>query len=129
MATTRVELPEGAWAELRDPRTLTNGQRKPLTRLLATAPRVDSETLVDKAGKPVKVIDNASILELGETCVRVFVDSWSLSLPVPSVDPSSVDNIPARVFDVLEAACTALIDEAWTVTDVEGTDPTVPVNA
>lgn len=99
----RVELKDG-WAVLRDPDTLTNGQRKPFMRLLATMPtRPDGTPDISRA-------DADKIFEFGEAILTAFITEWSFG-PLPAEDPDALDNLPAVVYDGLQVKAGELLGE------------------
>ncbi len=92
MAERRVELPSGGWAILRDPMTVTNRERKPILAEMAR-----QEDLKDvPTGQ--QTLERVTIAEM---YVRTLVKAWSFDLPIPSVDPSSMDDIPSLDHDML----------------------------
>lgn len=98
--STTVELLDGFTATLRDTRTLTNRQRRPVLEI---------------AARDEKDIDAD---ELARALIIALVESWSLALPVPSEDPESVDDMPALVYDKLKwEVSSRLSDLVWAPTD------------
>lgn len=73
----RVELENGAWAELKDPALITNGERKKAVAAWAS-------------GGGSKMSDFDAFDELLTACIV----EWSFPLPIPRADRSSLDEIP-----------------------------------
>ena len=88
----RVELPSGGWAVLRDPTTVTNRERRPI---LAEMARQE-----DRKNVPLgeQTLERVTIAEM---YVRVLVKQWSFELPIPSVQPGSLEDIPSLDYDTL----------------------------
>lgn len=100
----RIELANDGWAELRDPQTLTNGQRKPFMRLLAGLP-------TGKDGTPdMNAVDADTILSIGDTLLKAFLVEWSFG-PLPAEDPAALDNLLAVDYDKLQVAAGDLMGE------------------
>ncbi|HUY97045.1 MAG TPA: hypothetical protein VMW47_05415 [Verrucomicrobiae bacterium] len=85
----RVELPNGAWAELRDPQALPN-------RLRLRAQRAHAAT---QEG------DVDSWAAFSDALCGVFVEGWSYALPLPGDAPASLGDIPGLAYDTLALAC------------------------
>lgn len=87
----RVELAGGAWADLRDPASLRNRDRKALLLPL------DAVTGGDIA-KGLALIDEL---------LATLVTAWSFDLPLPSVDRGSLDELTCADADRLTKAAEA----------------------
>lgn len=85
-ALTRVDLGQGDWADIRDPKQVRSGHRKAVTRRL----RLDS-TL------------GTQIVEVMEEVLAFAILAWSLPLPVPSVNRDSLDELTTEQEDALQA--------------------------
>lgn len=116
----RHELPDGGWVELRDPRSVTYRQRKPLVlpyERLAQAFR-DAATPTEmpaspkpgkKAPEPVVRIEvNEAIIDDSESVTvalaLALVESWSFGDPPKTAD--DVLDLPAVTLDALDAILT-----------------------
>jgi hypothetical protein len=88
----RVELPSGGWAELRDPTTVTNAERKPIMAEMVKAAdgKARSEGEAAEEGYAVS-----------EALIRLMVGKWSFDLPLPVQDPTVLERIPALDYDRL----------------------------
>lgn len=92
-ATTRVELPSGAYAELRDPGSLKAKHRKQIARAMSDADRV--------GGFAVDMVDGS---------LAVLIVDWDVCdpdtgerLPLPSVDLKSLDECSDLDYEKLAA--------------------------
>lgn len=83
----RIELPSGAWAELRDPKSVTNRERRPLLE------RVESEA---SPGAPL-----VTKLGFGDRLVCLMVASWSYDLGLPKDHPEVLEDVPGLDLDTL----------------------------
>lgn len=120
----RVELSRGQWADLRDVDELTNGQRRPFMLAVAelsalTEPNVDGTPSLTGAREPAKAA--AALLATGDALLGALVSAWSFELPIPSADPASLEAIPARDYDALQAAAQEAMPSV-----VGAADPTRP---
>lgn len=114
----RVELSADGWAELRDPATLTNGQRRPLMKASAEL----GVTQDEDGTANVDDVPAEKLLELGDVMLTAFISAWSFG-PLPSEDPAALDNIPAHDYDRLQFAAGELMPQlVWN--PEPGTDPT-----
>lgn len=101
---SRIDLPDGAWAELRSPKKVSERKRRQYISAM-------SEFNASKAGldpslfgsKQQDLLDNA--LDLLIVCL---VSSWSLPDPV-SVE--ALADLGTDVFDPLKAACLSLASD------------------
>jgi hypothetical protein len=116
----KVSLPDGAWAVLRDPESVTERQRRPLIRLrrrmlgssvgerlldsdLSSLPTGDALRLL----QPVIGSDDFNLLEeIDDLIIAILVESWSFDAE-PSVE--SVLDLPASVRRALIAECKPLV--------------------
>lgn len=84
---SRVELPSGEWAELRDPDTIKAGDRK---RVIIGMGDVDTMA--------------ASIYQTMEAVLSLSIEKWSFDRPIPSEDPHSLDELSIPDWDALAEA-------------------------
>jgi hypothetical protein len=80
-----VTLPSGATVTLRDPSTIRHKDRKRLFKTL--------DTVGDG--------DMSKVFAMGDGLMILLVESWSLDLPVPSVNPESLDEMEIADYDAL----------------------------
>ena len=93
----RIELPAGAWAELRDPDVVTERGRKPLVTALDGATKaVDDGAVV------------TTMIDVQTACVVVMVEAWSFDLPI---EADSLLDLPAKTVDALRKECAKYQDE------------------
>jgi hypothetical protein len=83
---------------LRDPTTVTNRERRPILAEMARQEDLKDVPLGQQTLERVRI---------AEMYVQVLVKSWSFELPVPSADPSSLDEVPGLDHDTL---CMAVQD-------------------
>ena len=83
----RIELPSGGWAMLRDPRSVTNRERKPLLE------RVEADA---NPGAPLM-----AKLGFGDRLVCLMVASWSYDFPLPRDHPEALEDVPGLDLDAL----------------------------
>lgn len=117
--TTRIDLPGGAWADLKDPEELTNRERKMLRRRVNAATKVGDELkaigvtadmaregVPDALAAQVEAVINEdafdALSDAQAALIVAYVAAWSLDLPLPTLD--TVDDLPAPVFDALAEA-------------------------
>lgn len=106
----RVELTNGNWAELKEPETLRNRDRKAL--LLA----IDGiEGNVAKA------------LAMSDALLERLVVEWSLDLPLPTKGSDSLDELLPGDADILFRNCESARDALFPSFDVDP-DPKVTVD-
>lgn len=80
-----VTLPSGATVTLRDPKTIRHKDRKLLF------------TKLDASGEG----EMSRVFAMGDALMIMLVSDWSLSLPVPSVSPESLDEMEIADYDAL----------------------------
>ena len=139
---TKVSLPDGAWAVLRDPETVTERQRRPLVRLqrrtvMKAAPLlkdVDLEKLTP--GDALQVMAGAltdddfdMLEEIDDHVIATLVDSWSYDAPV-TVDGAL--DLPSKARKALLAECRPLMGPLLGDTPdsdvLDPESPTAPAN-
>ncbi len=84
---SRVDLPSGGWAELREPKGITNGQRKTVTRAWESS----------EGGDIQKAMDGVDAI------IRLLVTSWSFDTTIPADNPAALDDLLAVDYDALFA--------------------------
>lgn len=97
----RAELTNGQWAELNDPKTITNGERRPLMEAFDR-----NRDVFDELGRVVREKSNIPITEAS---IRVLVTEWSFPGPIPSQDATALDNMLNEDYDRLAHACADLM--------------------
>ena len=123
MADEKIDLPDGGWAVLRDPRRVTERAARPVNRLQErlTGSKVGAVFMEknrrDAAGlsaeetdkwfteecrKLLGTDDYELLDELNDAAIPALVDSWSYESPV-SLDAAMA--LPRPVFKALRAAC------------------------
>jgi hypothetical protein len=109
----RITLPSGNWIQLRDYRELRRGDKKRALKAVE-----DPESLL---GSSYDVVDGL---------LAVLVESWSYPLPLPSVDPSVVEQLPYEDDnDIVEAvgpAARALFSKKPAPTEEQVADAASP---
>ncbi len=86
----RVELSNGAWADLREFDTFKHRERKALV-------------IASDAGEG----DASKAIAMSDRMLSIFVEAWSFPMPAPALDPSSVDELDMYDYDKLIEACSA----------------------
>ena len=89
---TRLDLPAGAWAELRDPEAVTERQRKPFIGALGRAAKAEGS---DDGGL-------SAMIEVQDSLVMAMVVAWSFESPVVA---DSLLDLPHKTVSVLRTAC------------------------
>lgn len=119
----RIDLPGGAWADLKDPDELTNRDRKLLRRRVNSATKVGDrlralgvtadmarEGVSDALAAQVEaVLDSDAFDALSDAqgaFIVAYTAAWSLDRPLPTLD--TVDDLPAPIFDALAEATSKL---------------------
>ena len=90
---TRLDLPGGAWAELRDPDAVTERQRKPFIGALGRAAKAEG---AEDGGL-------SAMIDVQDTLVMAMVVSWSFELTVGAAD--SLLDLPHKTVSALRTAC------------------------
>lgn len=93
----RVELdpdnPE-MWAELREERELTSGDIKSVRRVMRVT--------IDRDGN--RTYSTAEEDEMADALLQRVVKNWSVPLPLPAEDPTSLDKLTPAAYEALKAA-------------------------
>lgn len=139
--STKIDLPGGGWAEIKDPEELTNRERKLLRRHAFGARELRGKLLATGIKPGTKVQDIPDDLEeklLGQLTAEdlegadgiqaafivAYTASWSLDRPLPTME--TVDDLPGQVFDAIAEATVDLGDGSLD-TGVDGAvDPASP---
>lgn len=138
---TKVDLPNGGWAEIKDPEELTNRDRKLLRRyvlgmratrekLLAAGitPGVTPADLSPEEEERLEGLLDADELDAISNVQGAFIvaytASWSLDGPLPTMD--TVDDLPGPVFDKLADATADLGDGSLEVSPDQALDADSP---
>ena len=112
---TRLDLPGGAWAELRDPEAVTERQRKPFIGALGRAAKAEGS---EDGGL-------TAMIEVQDTLVMAMISSWSFELPIAA---DSLLDLPHKTVSALRTACTKFQAELLPDfgVDPDPASPTVP---
>lgn len=97
---SRVELPGGEWAELRDPRKVSERLRRPILAAQADLRRFGVPGDMESTGAGFGAAMTA-YGELNDLMVVALVSAWSLESPVSL---ESVLDLPGDVYDALRQA-------------------------
>ena len=85
----RIDLPAGAWAELRDVDTVTERQRKPLIAAM------DQMKTPDEAGL-------GALFNVQDALILILVESWSFPAPLTA---DGLLDLPAKAVDEMRKVC------------------------
>ena len=111
---TRLDLPAGAWAELRDPDAVTERQRKPFIGALGRAAKAEGS---EDGGL-------SAMIEVQDTLVLAMVVSWSFESPIVA---DSLLDLPHKTVSALRTACMRFQSELLPDFGVDGAaDPASP---
>ena len=98
----RLELPDGQWAELAEPRKVPERKRRPYTTAAAS---MGPATMVDPATGAVR-IDSAETKEqmdaVLDALILALVVAWSYGVEVTL---EAVQDLPGDAYDALRNAC------------------------
>jgi hypothetical protein len=86
----RVEMPSGNWVRFRDPDTVTNKERRPLTNEAARAYRAQKGSEDVEAG-----------FSFAQRTAAFMIMDWSYPIPPPAGDPEPLEGLPARDVDLM----------------------------
>lgn len=142
----KISLPDGGWAMLRDPKQVTERQRRPIDRLQAkiNASQIGAilfeqkrriETGEDKASvdrwfeeqyRQLQGTPDYDLLdEYNDALIVAFVDSWSYDL-----DVSAYLDLPGQVYTALKDACAPLANASTVTFDPgQAADPQSPTGS
>ena len=88
----RIELPAGAWAELRDPDVVTERQRRPVVTALGRASKYEG---MEDGGM-------AALVNVADAVLMAMVEAWSFAAPITM---DGLDDLPAKTVTALRKAC------------------------
>jgi hypothetical protein len=142
MTINKISLPDGAWAVLRDPETVTERRRRPLVRLqrrtIAKAAPALAELDIQNmsAGEALKAIgpllsdeDFDALEDIDDLVIAVLVESWSFDFAVSA--ENSLD-LPGPTRSALLKECHPLLGKLLGETSDEDVldpeSPTEPAN-
>ena len=139
---TKIDLPGGGWAEIKDPSDLTNRDRKLLRRHVYAARDIMATKMAKVGIKPgtarkdipaeaqakldeLLTTDDLDLINEAQAAFIVaYTASWSLDRPLPTME--TVDDLPGQVFDAIAEATVDLGDGSLD-TGVDGAvDPASP---
>ncbi len=104
----RIDLPDGQWADVRDPDEITVRGRRPILAVtLALRDVLPAIAAAQAAGQPIETLGLTeeqydTVLRLGEVSIVAVLAAWSLPDPLPTVD--TVGDLPATLYDALSQA-------------------------
>lgn len=119
---THILLPDDAWADLADPRKVTERTRKPVMRAMAALLAYRNTAAVDPAAVTVTPEEMDLVTGLTEAVMVAMVTGWSFPAEI-SLD--GLQDLPGDAYDQLRSAAgasTAALLPDFTV----GPDPKVP---
>lgn len=114
METSKIELPNGGWAVLRDPAAVPVRLRRPVEKLLMAVSNgrtrealenVESIDDVQRAAEIAKSLDQEAMdefYELNDLLVLARVQEWSFDFPVTR---ESIGDLPSAIYEKLQKAC------------------------
>jgi hypothetical protein len=138
----KVDLPDGGWAEIRDPAELTTRQRSVVRRYMVPMARMRDKFAGMTAAKPDATPEEqseailASIEAVGAdglddmdamyaAFIVTYLAGWSLDRPLPTTPDAALD-LPGSLFDTLTRACINLGDGAVDFSVDGAVDPASP---
>lgn len=92
---SRHELPDGQWAEFRDPEQVPERLRRPITRHAA---RLSSTSVAEASDGDVAPHDLDILFDLNDALVLALVESWSFPSPVAA---DGLGELPGPAYDAL----------------------------
>ncbi|MFE5140306.1 hypothetical protein ACFRDV_21960 [Streptomyces fagopyri] len=113
----RLNLPSGAWVELRDPNELRRGDKKRALKMVPISEDLD--------------LSLGTQADMADGVLAVMIAAWSYDLPLP-VTPASLDHLPMEDGNALEelapikAAHKLLFPDAPAKTPEQVADPMSP---
>lgn len=137
METSKIELPNGGWAVLRDPAAVPVRLRRPVEKALLLVSRKQSITSAlgaaedpndpAVAARLVEEIDSASmdmLNDLNDYLIMARVESWSFG----DVSLDAILDLPASAYTVLQTECAKDITKMMPDFSVSGSpdSPTKP---
>lgn len=102
----RIELPGGAWADIRDPEELSERHRRPVKNLasasVATIARLEGISAgEDMAALGITEEEADRLTRLQDATIVAVVAAWSYDLPVTA---DALLDLPGAAYDALAAA-------------------------
>src|SRR5215469_57786 len=113
----RVELPEGQWAEIKDPEQLRRKDEKAVLR-------ASSFSVDPVAG--TGIIGGSNDQDMEDAMLARVITQWSFPLPLPCADPESLDQLSLDQAPTLAKAVKPHLELISTVVDPtkKDSDPT-----
>lgn len=117
---TRLELPDGGWADLLDPRKVSERKRRPITRLLLALASDGGLAEIEASGDAPDAAAAARIAaslsgdalaamdDLNDALVVALVDVWSFDVPC---NAESVADLPGDAYEALRDACAPFLTD------------------
>jgi hypothetical protein len=97
--STKVDLPDGAWALLRDPAKVPERLRRPVTNLAAKLhPEIAAAKEAGTDGPDLTADVLGGFQALNDLVMVAVVADWSFDL---AVTPETVGDLPGDAYDVL----------------------------
>jgi len=103
--TERIELPDGAWAELRSPRSVPERLRRPVTKIMFEISQQQTENINNDFVDPEMVMVYS---ELNDLLIVARVAAWSYDLPISK---DSVLDLPGDAYEILQAKAAESLTE------------------
>ena len=94
----KVSLPGDAWAQLRDPDTVTERQRKPFVTAIGRVAKADG---MDDGGM-------GALFDVQDCLVLAMVQEWSFEFPVTA---DGLLDLPHKAISALRVECAKFQDE------------------
>jgi hypothetical protein len=137
--TTRIELSESGWAELRDPAAVPVRLRRPVEKMLFEISQANGvDALANNAGNEVEaaaeIVANIDLdlfskfNDLNDLLILARIAAWSYDLPI-TLD--SVLELPSGDYQILQEVTAKDITEMMPnfAQDNDPSSPTLPSNA
>ncbi len=117
----QIFLDETNWADLKELSDLRRSDRKAVNQAIVFEGNPETGRPIIRASMDDDMTDAIAIH---------VISNWSLPLPLPSVDPTSLDKLTLDQGDALEAALRPYLDAIrGTNAPVKGNDTPTPVSA
>lgn len=111
----KIDLPEGGWASLRDPKKVPERLRRPIMSKVSAMGRGTEMKRLVEAKTPEEIVGELDLSfietssELNDLLVVALVDEWSYDgLPITV---ESVMDLPGDVYDALRTAVSPFITD------------------
>lgn len=104
----RIDLPDGQWADIRDPEEITvRGRRPVLAVTMALQDVWPALAAAQAANEPLEALGLSeeqyeTVMRLGEVSIVAVLAAWSLPDPLPTVE--TVGDLPVTLYDALAEA-------------------------